>query len=395
MIGDVLHDRYKVVDKLGFGGYATIWLARDSLLERYVALKVGIADSHPRETRVLRDLSASASDSTSSNLSARFRNYAHNSIPVPLDEFKIHGPNGMHPCYTMTPAQCNLWEASYSRLFHIDIARALSAAVTLSVTSIHSRGFVHGAKFPSSFDNLSVDKFYEEYGKPETVPITRSDGSPLPPNAPAQAVLPISFGKHAEDFTLTDSHVPMPPEARFEPDAPMSYSADIWGLAVAVWEIVGMKAIWSCEFATPDSVTKQHIEVLGPMPVEWWERWDERHEYFDENGKPTQGREVRPPLEQAFEEGVQKYRRKIQPNGVFSEEETTTFLNLMRQMLAFRPEERPTALQVLQSEWMVKWAFPEFERSLEVKVLKVREAPEKPGRGPKKKEESVPKEKGA
>lgn len=144
MIGDVLHDRYKVVDKLGFGGYATIWLARDSLLERYVALKVGIADSHPRETRVLRELSASASASTSSNLSARFRNYAHNSIPVPLDEFKIHGPNGMHPCYTMTPAQCNLWEASYSRLFHIDIARALSAAVTLSVTSIHSRGFVHG-----------------------------------------------------------------------------------------------------------------------------------------------------------------------------------------------------------------------------------------------------------
>ncbi|OAL68242.1 CMGC/SRPK protein kinase [Trichophyton rubrum] len=390
MIGDVLHDRYRVVDKLGFGGYATIWLAQDSLLERYVALKVGIADSLPRETRVLRELSTSASESTSSSLSARLRNYAHDSIPVPLDEFKIHGPNGTHPCYAMTPAQCNLREASYSRLFHIDVARALSAAVTLSVASIHSRGFVHGAKLPSSFDNLSVDQFYEEYGKPEIVPITRSDGAPLPPNVPAQAVIPISFGKYAEDFTLNDSHVLLsdfgeaysptseprlgkechtplhlrPPEARFEPDAPMSYSADIWGLAVAIWEIVGMKAIWSCEFATPDSVTKQHIEVLGPMPVEWWERWDERHEYFDENGKPTQGREVWPPLDQAFEEGVQKYRRKIQPNGVFSEEETTAFLSLMRQMLVFRPEERPTALQVLQSEWMVNWALPDFERSL-------------------------------
>ncbi|GBF66247.1 hypothetical protein TMEN_8967 [Trichophyton mentagrophytes] len=382
MIGDVLHDRYRVVDKLGFGGYATIWLARDSLLERYV---VGIADSHPRETRVLRELSASASDSTSSNLSARFRNYAHKSIPVPLDEFKIHGPNGMHPCYTMTPAQCNLWEASYSRLFHIDIARALSAAVTLSVTSIHSRGFVHGALTISQSTNFTKNtESLRLYRLLEVM------AALFHTNAPAQAVLPISFGKYAEDFTLTDSHVllsdfgeaysPMsdprlgkechtplhlrPPEARFEPDAPMSYSADIWGLAVAIWEIVGMKAIWSCEFATPDSVTKQHIEVLGPMPVEWWERWDERHEYFDENGKPTQGKEVWPPLEQAFEEGVQKYRRKIQPNGVFSEEETTTFLNLMRQMLAFRPEERPTALQVLQSEWMVKWALPEFERSL-------------------------------
>ena len=27
MIDDLLHNRYRVVDKLGFGGYSTIWLA--------------------------------------------------------------------------------------------------------------------------------------------------------------------------------------------------------------------------------------------------------------------------------------------------------------------------------------------------------------------------------
>ncbi|DAA74421.1 TPA_exp: Uncharacterized protein A8136_3388 [Trichophyton benhamiae CBS 112371] len=288
----------------------------------------------------------------------------------------------------MPPAQCNLWEASYSRLFPIDVARAISAAIVLSTASIHSRGFVHGG---ACFDELSVAKFYTEYGEPETVSITRRDGALLPHNVPAQAVIPISLGKDAEDFILSDTHVLLsdfgeafspgsqprlgkdchtplhlrPPEARFEPDTQMSYSADIWGLAVAIWEIAGMKAIWSCEFATPDSVTKQHIEVLGPMPVEWWERWDERHEYFDENGKPTQGREVWPPLDQAFEEGVQKYRRKMQPNGVFSEKEAAAFLSLMRQMLVFRPEERLTALQVLESEWMVNWALPSFEQSLD------------------------------
>lgn len=30
MIGDMLNQRYRVVDKLGFGGYSTIWLAVDT-----------------------------------------------------------------------------------------------------------------------------------------------------------------------------------------------------------------------------------------------------------------------------------------------------------------------------------------------------------------------------
>jgi hypothetical protein len=29
MVGDMLKDRYHIVDKLGFGGYSTVWLAQD------------------------------------------------------------------------------------------------------------------------------------------------------------------------------------------------------------------------------------------------------------------------------------------------------------------------------------------------------------------------------
>jgi serine/threonine-protein kinase SRPK3 len=41
IISDVSKDgRYHVVHKLGFGGFGTVWLARDNELARYVAVKI-------------------------------------------------------------------------------------------------------------------------------------------------------------------------------------------------------------------------------------------------------------------------------------------------------------------------------------------------------------------
>lgn len=50
-IGDVLDKRYRVVDKLGSGGYSTVWLARDTAANSYVAVKIGIADSESTRSR--------------------------------------------------------------------------------------------------------------------------------------------------------------------------------------------------------------------------------------------------------------------------------------------------------------------------------------------------------
>ncbi len=35
-IDDILHDRYKVVGKLGYGQYSTVWMAQDSKQARFV-----------------------------------------------------------------------------------------------------------------------------------------------------------------------------------------------------------------------------------------------------------------------------------------------------------------------------------------------------------------------
>jgi hypothetical protein len=40
------------------------------------------------------------------------------------------------------------------------------------------------------------------------------------------------------------------------------------------------------------------------------------------------------------------------------EEEKVALLAMLRVMLAFRPEERPTATAVMECQWMRKWALP-------------------------------------
>jgi hypothetical protein len=69
-------------------------------------------------------------------------------------------------------------------------------------------------------------------------------------------------------------------------------------------------------------------------------------------------REMRCPLEGAFEEFVQKYRRKREAPGAFGEEERRAILDLMLHILKFWPKEPLTIDEVLRSEWIIRWALP-------------------------------------
>jgi serine/threonine-protein kinase SRPK3 len=248
-------------------------------------------------------------------------------------------------------------------------------------------------RLPSTFEELSIEEFREKFGEPDMVPIARVDEKPLTPNVPARAVVPLYLGKKARDFTLDEAHglslsdfgeafspaterrlgkncnIPLAkraPEAFFEPDEPLSYSSDIWSLGTAIWEIIGMKFIFS-ESEAQNEIVAEQIDNLGydSFPKSWRNQWERRGKEEDyENDliprQPTGDRETWPNLEDAFEEFVQKYRRKREAAGTFEERETQAILDLMRSMLKFRPEERLTIDEVLKSEWMVNWALPQL-----------------------------------
>lgn len=61
-IDDLLYGRYRIIDKLGYAGYSTIWLAHDDRQKHLVAVKVGVSSSADlagflRDTRTQRDTS--------------------------------------------------------------------------------------------------------------------------------------------------------------------------------------------------------------------------------------------------------------------------------------------------------------------------------------------------
>lgn len=386
-IGDRLNDRYRVIHKLGHGTYSTIWLARDERSHRYVAVKVCTADSKPPEIDVLSKLSKPH----------LLSDIGRTMIPSILDRFSVQGPNGNHVCLVTRPARMSLSDAkngSWISLFQLEVARVLAAQLVIAVHYIHSRGFVHGdlhrgnilLQLPREFGQLSTEKLYEQYGEPVLEPVNRLDGQKLPPGVPQYGILPIWLGEASENITLPEarmilsdfgeafsparemkyeSHTPLlirPPEARFEPTKPLTFSSDIWTLACTIWDIISQKPLFEGFLTNEDDMTCQQIDALGLLPTEWWGKWEARRDKFTEHEEPINL--SRPPcqtLEDRFELNV--HRPRIEEGmPPFESSERDSLCSMLRSMLSFRPENRPSAQQVLESEWMVKWALPEYEK---------------------------------
>jgi serine/threonine protein kinase len=143
-IGALLNDRYRIVHKLGFGTYSTVWLARDQQTENYVAIKITVAagdPADPQESNILRQLGV-AGLKTEPHAGATY-------IPRILDKFSISGPNGIHWCFVSAPGMMRLVEAkdaSSVRLFQLPVARAIAAQLVKQWRFCTLRGLSTGVK---------------------------------------------------------------------------------------------------------------------------------------------------------------------------------------------------------------------------------------------------------
>ncbi|TRX92819.1 hypothetical protein FHL15_006225 [Xylaria flabelliformis] len=199
-------------------------------------------------------------------------------------------------------------------------------------------------ELPSSFVNLSVEQLYAKFGAPEREPVVRVDGKSIADGVPSHAIPPVWLGAASDEIPLSEamlllddfgtafrpsdksrfeSYTPLvirSPEALFEPTTPLSFSSDIWSLGCTIFELLAHRSFIDGILATQDDITAQKVHLQGPLPSEWWDRWEERLKWFDEVGKQLSNACDIWSWDRTFEQSVQKPRQSCDMD-VINEEE--------------------------------------------------------------------------
>lgn len=131
-IGDVLGHKYRVLHKLGCGGFSTVWLARDLADQRLYALKILAADAPEDELDSILYLADTIG--THPNVSS-----LHN-------HFTIMGPYGSHHCLVLSVLGPSLKQMRRFKLA-MDVVRGAAWQIADGLAHIHGAGVCHGGKW--------------------------------------------------------------------------------------------------------------------------------------------------------------------------------------------------------------------------------------------------------
>ncbi|KAN0116899.1 kinase-like protein [Hyaloscypha variabilis] len=298
-------ERYTVIHKLGHGGFATVWLARDNVRQRYVALKILAArlSRDCPEVEILRRLRNSAE-----SIGKAF-------VMSMLDHFWIDGPNGHHLCVVSEVGGPSIKQfnecpglTSGSRRLRGEVARKVAMQATEGLAYIHSTGTVHGDFTAANIllqlaniDEWTVDQIHERLGKPMTQDLHRNTGGSEDLSGPrytistidmklvdpqwiSDQIMIIDFGiAFLQEQSSVDIGTPKAycaPEFNF--GYPRSVHSDTWALGCTIFEI----RTGACLFRfrgvpTRDQVLVSMVQLLGKLPEKWWVEWEDGHNWYD------------------------------------------------------------------------------------------------------------------
>ncbi|KAL6713257.1 hypothetical protein ACLMJK_008722 [Lecanora helva] len=378
-LGDTFQDgRYEIRHKLGWGGFSTVWLAKDKRNMQWVSIKILSAD----DSKVSRELD------TLQLLQARSEESPRRPIVQFIDNFLHQGPNGTHQClvfellgptleFVLNDIYCGDYPATEAILEPYIILKFCEQLLQ-NIAFIHEVGYVHGdisiSNFAFTSNNLlhmSEEDLFDVLGSPESEELVRLDGEPLSSSLPSQLVETARWSGWAdedeEDLRIIDLGLAFPegemdkefaqsstlrvPETIFN----TSFDArlDLWRCSKRIYTLVLKQPPFSPWFARTDELIEQMIDLAGELPTEWQPEWAEIRQRFatERQGKTRVRKYVPPPLAAMFDEKVQ-------------DEILKPLLPVIQGLMKFRPSDRitiPQALELVRSKMEQAEMFEESD----------------------------------
>ncbi|KAF8956779.1 kinase-like protein [Flammula alnicola] len=392
VIGDILSPsaensestsrQYRIMHKLGFGSYATVWLAQKTDSSKaFVAVKVTTADGGlTREAAMLEAASKmQTNDSQPSH------------VLTLLDHFTLHGPNGTHsvlvtdvvaPTLSLLSRKClPLWR------------KAAAHGLTQAVADLHTAGIVHGGELSAPIINDPADppldlhlgnvgfaipqlgdqdphRVMLDLSPHELTIVLPTSAANQTPSLPAYVVAPCDLSTYYDRIALSDlpqtkifdfgsAHeagtLPLSFQCAVEACAPelvfaivvektanppVEPPADVWALGAAIYEVVAGSSLFYRVGLT--GLPRRMAAMACSLPA-GWQNW-----YAGLSDAP----EVSPSAADAW---WASRRERLRPNCA-DEADTDALITLLRKVLVLDPALRPMAAEVVQDPWFLNAA---------------------------------------
>ena len=299
-LGDSLDSeaRFKVVHKLGNGGFATVWLCRDNREGKWRAIKVleakltGEDCAEMKFLKLLTDANA-------------LEEAASNHIVLSLEHFYITGPNGRHLCFVLpiySGPLSDIWDLKTVN-DNIPLLKEVCYQAAEGLAFLHSKGICHGDFRPSNvllrvegIDDLPEEElmsmlrgpYLYELGDDPSMPRDFVFAASISTKSP-YVVPEIGIVDFGESF-----HISNPPQFCGIPPgykAPEivlgcnpGFGMDIWALVCLIGE-VRHRNLPTCSSSSVLDLVMEWEELIGPLPEPLRAKWiEEGHRPWSDLG---------------------------------------------------------------------------------------------------------------
>ncbi|KAL4809867.1 kinase-like domain-containing protein [Aspergillus unguis] len=377
--------RYRVIHKLGTGGFANVWLCRvlGKKPTEYVAVKILMAElsgGRSRELEYVHRLQELA------KIDPLIEKYCL----LPLDIFEIDGPNGRHQCFVYPIAGQTVKMIDGDVDDPHEYLRDLARQAAEAMGALHRHGLCHGDFRPGNIllradwlNGMSEEEVLNFFDQPIVTNVIARENAARNACVPPYIVYPIEYwsdrtGRLSEQIASNriciidfgeafDEDSPPPggvgiPYHYASPDLVLedfcSTASDVYALAATMYEIRMGKKLFEVYENGLAAYLYYMVDDRGPLPEDWWrdwvEKWKEAHAELEGGPIPelTEGEEVvrRRHIQEWTKMGVghllnDGWHEKI------PEDERLLFEDLLFEMTWHEPPQRISMEEVLAHPW--------------------------------------------